>query len=182
MKGAGFIFSAIGILLILVNFAFITPFLDDISPYTAKQFYLTARQFYLDVSENDREIVKETLNIDIPEDVEISDFAQSNDILYHFAMKTEMFPGAESQLKNALGSPYILGENQPDYLGNEGKWETVSDLPVPLIREITDENILCYYYGRMNIKGFSTVCDCIPDIFVAVYEQNGKEYLYFYSF
>lgn len=175
MKGAGFIFSAIGILLILVNFAFITPFFDDISPYTAKQFYL-------DVSGNDREIVKRTLNIDIPEDVEISDFAQDEDILYHFAMKTEMFPDAESQLKNALGSPYILGENQPDYLGNEDKWETVSDLPVPLIREITDENIICYYYGRMNIKGFSTVCDCIPDIFAAVYEENGKEYLYFYSF
>lgn len=170
MKGAGFIFSAIGILLILVNCGCTTTFFEEISQSTAEQF---------NISGNDREIVKETLNIDIPEDVEISDFAQSNDILYHFAMKTEMFPGAESQLKNALGSPYILGENQPDYLGNEDKWETVSDLPVPLIREITDENIICYYYGIMSVK---TVCDCIPDIFVAVYEQNGKEYLYFYSF
>lgn len=173
MKGARFIFSAIGILLILVNCGCTTPFLEEISQHTSEQF---------DVTGNERAIVKETLNIDIPEDVEISDFAQSNDILYHFALKTEMFPDAENQLQNALSSPYILGENQPDYLGNTGKWESVSDLPVPLIREITDENIICYYYGRMSISGFSTVCDCIPDIFVALYELNGKEYLYFYSF
>lgn len=172
MKCARFIFSAVGILLILVIFGCITPSFEEISQSTAEQF---------NVSGSGREIVKQTLNIDIPEDVEISDFAQSDDILYHFAMKTEMFPDAENQLKNALGSPYILGENQPDYSGNTDKWETVSDLPVPLIREITDENIICYYYGRMKISGFSTACDCIPDIFVALYEEDGKEYLYFYS-
>ena len=170
MKGAKFIFSAIGILLILVIFGCITPSFEEISQSTTEQF---------NVSGNGREIVKETLNIDIPEDAEISDFAQDEEILYHFAMKTEMFPDAENQLENALGSPYILGENQPDYLGNTGKWESVSDLPVPLIREITDENIICYYYGRMSVE---TVCDCIPDIFVALYEEDGKEYLYFYSF
>lgn len=169
MKCARLIFSAIGILLILVNCGCTTPFFEEISQSTAEQ---------LNISGNGREIVKQTLNIDIPEDVEISDFAQSDDILYHFAMKTEMFPDVENQLKNALGSPYILGENQPDYLGNTDKWESVSDLPVPLIREITDENIICYYYGVMKVK---TVCDCIPDIFVALYEEDGKEYLYFYS-
>ncbi len=169
MRGARFIFSAVGILLIIVNFGCITTYLEENCPNTAEQFY---------ISGNGREIVKQTLNIDIPEDVEISDFAQSNDIPYHFAMKTEMFPDAENQLKNALGSPYILGENQPDYLGNTDKWESVSDLPVPLIREITDENIICYYYGRMSVE---TVCDCIPDIFAALYEEDGKEYLYFYS-
>ena len=172
MKGARAIFLAIGILLILVNCGCTSPFFEEISQSTAEQF---------DISGNGREIVKETLNIYIPEDAEISDFAQDEEILYHFAMKTEMFPDAENQLQNALGSPYIPGENQPDYLGNTDKWETVSDLPVPLIREITDENIICYYYGRMNISGFSTACDCIPDIFVALYEKDGKEYLYFYS-
>ena len=100
MRGARFIFSAVGILLIIVNFGCITTYLEENCPNTAEQFY---------ISGNGREIVKQTLNIDIPEDVEISDFAQSNDIPYHFAMKTEMFPDAENQLTNALGSPYILG-------------------------------------------------------------------------
>lgn len=128
-----------------------------------------------------RALLKECTGIIIPKENTILNFQYDELILYHFNMTTEMFDDAENQLKKAFGEPYVLGKNQPDYLGNQKVWDSVHDLPVSLPLNITDENIQGYYYGIMNIANFSSQCDCIPDIFIFVYEENGKEYLYFHG-
>lgn len=64
-KLAKILFSLTGIIMIFVSLICITPYLEESCPNSAEQFY---------ISGNAREILKKTLNIDIPEDAEIIEF------------------------------------------------------------------------------------------------------------
>lgn len=171
MKGARVIFPAVGVLLILVTLICIIPYLEENCPNTAEQFY---------ISGNGREIVKKTLGIDIPENVEIIEFEQNDDAWYNFKLKCESFKNSRTVLRENISESFVLGKNQPD---------TVYDLQITSVYDIpgfipeyagiiTSENLICYYAKTGISRDIELVYKHMPVVTAFVTKENGKEYIY----
>lgn len=170
-KLAKILFSVTGIIMIFVTLVCITPYLEEKCPNTAEQFY---------ISGNGREILKKTLNIDIPEDVEIIEFEQDDDAWYNFQLKCESFKNSRTVLRENISEAYVLGKNQPDNV-YDLHITSVYDIPgfIPeYAGVITNENLVCYYTKSCINSDIELVYKHMPVVTAFVTKENGKEYIY----
>lgn len=158
--------------MIFVTFLFITPILEEVTPNSTEIFY---------ISGNPREVLKKATGIVIPKSTEILEFEQSDYAWYHFNLKCEMFTGARTLLRENISETYVIGKNQP----NE-----IIDLKVTSVYEIpnyfkstdwfnvTDENLVCYYFCYGVKSDVKLICKCVPALRGFITNENGKEYIY----
>ncbi len=150
------LFSLIGIILIFITQIWITPILKRQTTNHPD-------------NQSIRELVKETVGIEIPESAEILEFEQNGK---RFQLKCGDFKNSRTVLRENISESYAIGRNQPQIY--DLIIDSVYTLPVYskwFGSDITDENLICYYYKQES-------GNVLHETAAYVTEEKGKEYVY----